>query len=259
MNRFIIRSIVEGMEIYFRSFSLNCDINCHEGDVEWIIPKPSCSGPSIIYRASLHKENIEVSIETIIKGIEEGIIPEWWVINPESTPDNLKETLLTKGFVCLGDDEPGMALCLDDTPKFPECPQYIKVSRVQSSEEFKDWVHTVNKALHGWELLSTEKYYSWLDADNIVFYLAYFEGKPVATSATIQNGNKGSIEFVSTLSEYRKRGIGTAVSVTALCGLRDKGVGLVTLRSCNEAISMYEKLGFQTYYNQIIMKYERNQ
>ncbi len=256
MKKFIVSSIVEGMEIYFRSFSLNHEIICHKGDVEWIIPKTSCSGPAIIYKASLHNEDIEDTLDKIIKGIEEGVVPAWWVINPESTPDSLKEILLAKGFVCLGDDEPGMALSLDNVLNNPD--SNIKVIKVQLLEEFKDWVHIVNKALHGWDLLNTDKYYSWLTANSLDFYLAYFEGVPVATSATIQNGSNGSIEFVSTLSEYRKRGIGTAVSVAAICGLREKGVRLVTLRSCSEAIHMYRKLGFKTYYNQIIMEYVRN-
>lgn len=258
MSQFIIKSIVEGMEICFRYFSQNHEIICHKGDVEWIIPKTSCSGPSIIYKASLQKQNVEDTIDKIIIGIEEGSIPAWWVINPESTPDNLKETLLMKGFVCLGDDEPGMALCFDNELKYLECPNNIQVSKVQWLEEFTVWVNTVNKALHGWDLLSTDKYSSWLGESNLVFYLAYFEGKPVATSATIKSRNIGSIEFVSTLPEYRNRGIGTAVSVAAICGLRNEGVNLVTLRSCNEAINMYKKLGFQSYYNQTIMKYERN-
>jgi len=257
MNKFIVSSIVEGMENYFRSFSLNHDIICHKGNVEWIIPKTSCSGPAIIYKASLHNENIEDIINKIIEGIEEGVVPAWWVINPESTPNNLKEILLAKGFVCLGDDEPGMALSLDNVLNYPDCPSNIKVSKVQSLEEFKDWVHVVNKALHGWDLLTTNKYYSWITTNNLDLYLAHYEGVPVATSATIHNGTNGSIEFVSTLSEYRKRGIGTAVSVAAICGLREKGLSLVTLRSCSEAIHMYRKLGFKPYYNQIIMKYER--
>lgn len=71
-----------------------------------------------------------------------------------------------------------------------------------------------------------------------------------------KNGSAGSVEFVSTLPEYRNKGIGTAISATAIQGLQNTGVEIITLRACHDAINLYKSLGFETYYYQTIMSYE---
>ncbi len=255
-NDLIAKTIVNGMELYFRSFAISNSIVHQDGDIEWIIPKATQSGPAIIYRATLKEENVEEIIEKIIVGINDGTVPAWWVINPQSTPNNLKEILISKGFISMGEDEPGMALFTQNTHVTPEMPQGVEVDKVNSVEKFQLWVDTVNTALHGWDLLTPEKYYNWVSSNNMAFYLAYLEGTPVATSATIQNGKSGSVEFVSTLEEYRNRGIGTAISLAAINGLKNTGADIITLRACHDAINLYKKLGFHPYYFQTIMKYE---
>ncbi|MFD2876640.1 GNAT family N-acetyltransferase [Paenibacillus rhizoplanae] len=48
-------------------------------------------------------------------------------------------------------------------------------------------------------------------AASCLFYLAYLDGVPIATSAAIQTGNQASIEFVSTLQQYRNQGAASAL------------------------------------------------
>lgn len=255
-NEWIVNSILNGMEMYFRSFAVSKNIIHKCGDIEWIIPKPSHSGPAITFKVSLKKENVEQVFEELIPEINNGTVPSFWVIHPQSIPVNLQEIMLSKGFILLGDDEPGMALFTKDIGSFPEVSEGVEIKKVNSIQEFQMWVDTVNTALHGWDLLNTREHFNWVISDHMAFYLAFSEGKPVATSATIQNGSAGSVEFVSTLAEYRNKGIGTAISAAAIQGLQNTGVDIITLRACQGAINLYKRIGFKTYYYQTIMSYE---
>lgn len=64
------------------------------------------------------------------------------------------------------------------------------------------------------------------------------------------------MEFVSTLEEARRRGVASVVCSKALANLFARGVEEVTLSACGESVKSYEKLGFQSYFHHMIMRYE---
>ncbi|MFD1908226.1 GNAT family N-acetyltransferase [Paenibacillus rhizoplanae] len=89
----------------------------------------------------------------------------------------------------------------------------------------------------------------WLSRSELSFYLAYLDGVPIATSAAIQTGNQASIEFVSTLQQYRNQGAASALCLKTLHDLHNKGVHTATLRASHEANALYTKLGFKPYFS----------
>lgn len=257
-KKYAINYIVDGMRLYFYTLARADNMIYHEGNIEYIIPKPPGVGPALIFHASLSEENVYYQVEKVITGIKAGVIPSLWTVTMASKPDNLKDVLISKGFVQSKTDElePGMALFIQDAPVWPDIPNDIIIKRVKTITEFQLWVDVVNEALHGWKMLDAKQYYHLVTLENLGFYLAYMHGQPVATSSTIQNGNISSIEFVSTLAAFRNKGIGTAVSVAALRDLRDKGVHTVTLRAAINAISLYRRLGFNSYCDVIELYYK---
>jgi ribosomal protein S18 acetylase RimI-like enzyme len=80
------------------------------------------------------------------------------------------------------------------------------------------------------------------------FYVAYFDGKPVGTSFLFSLMKTGGIFNVGTLKEYRKRGIGTALTVHAIMESSKEGNDLHTLQTAKggNAERLYEKIGFVT-------------
>ena len=88
------------------------------------------------------------------------------------------------------------------------------------------------------------------------FYLAEIDGKAVSTAATIQTGDTASLEFVSTLEEYRRRKAAIILSSKALANLFANGAACVTLSGSSEAVPLYEKLGFHPCFCNTIMLYE---
>lgn len=255
-----INLIIKGAEKYFQMFSFADNITHVDGDIEWIAPFPDSRGPAIVFRVNFKEENVDKQLDELLPSLDSGSIPSFWVITPNSTPENIISLLETKGFKNLTDPEKpeyGMALDIMNLQDIPNMKSDIKITKVTSMSEFELWIEVVNKALHGWDMLSMKHYSSWLLHKDISFYLAYWNGKPAATVCTIQSDDTASVEFVSTLEEYRNRGIATEICYKILSEIKQTGIRTVTLRSSHEAFSLYKKLGFEPYYEQILLLYQK--
>ena len=107
------------------------------------------------------------------------------------------------GFKNLSDNssepEPAMALHNQDFIPYREDSNWITCQKISTKEDFISWIDVVNTALHGWNMIDAEHYFSWVKSDNIKIYSAKINGITVSTCATIQNGDTASLEFVSTL------------------------------------------------------------
>jgi ribosomal protein S18 acetylase RimI-like enzyme len=150
-----------------------------------------------------------------------------------------------------------MALDLVTAPALPEGDPRVKVRRVRPPGAFATWVDVVNDALHGDVRMVASAYRAWLATPAYAFYLAYLDAMPVATAATLREGDVASIEFVGTLAAYRRQGAATAACVQALRDLQQAGVRTVTVQSSAEAVSLYERLGFRTYFTLTALDYPR--
>ena len=80
------------------------------------------------------------------------------------------------------------------------------------------------------------------------FYLAYVEGKPVGTCTLLSLLKIGGIFNVGTLEEYRRRGIGTTLTVNAVMDSIKEGNNLHTLQTAKGGYAerLYRKIGFET-------------
>jgi len=80
------------------------------------------------------------------------------------------------------------------------------------------------------------------------FCLAYVEGKPVGASVLFSLMKTGGIFAVGTLKEYRRRGVGTTLTVHAIIDSIKEGNNLHTLQAekGGYAERLYRKIGFET-------------
>ena len=258
---YYVDCIIEGMERYLHTLASAEHMQYHQGDVECISPLPGFNGPSVVFKVSLAEDTASKHIDDLLPGLTSGAIPRIWFIPPSSKPTNLTTILAFKGFKDLSDPEKpewGMALDLAKISNLPQSNLLIKVNKVTSPSEFALWIDVVNEALHGWTMLDLAFHEFWLSRSELSFYLAYLDDIPVATVAAIQTGNQASIEFVSTLAQYRNQGAASALCLKAFHDLHNKGVHTATLRASHEAHSLYTKLGFRRYFQTIVMSYEAN-
>jgi GNAT superfamily N-acetyltransferase len=79
-------------------------------------------------------------------------------------------------------------------------------------------------------------------------YLAHVDGVPVGTCALISSMKTGGIFSVGTLERYRRKGVGTAMTLRAVRDSIDEGNTLHTLQAekGGYAEQIYRKMGFET-------------
>ncbi len=78
-------------------------------------------------------------------------------------------------------------------------------------------------------------------------YVAWLGSAPVATASLFFAAGVAGIYFVSTAPEFRRRGIGTAITHAALSEARDLSMRVAVLGSSPMGQSIYERLGFRVY------------
>lgn len=125
---------------------------------------------------------------------------------------------------------------------------YVKVREISGSE-----VDVGNKVMFtifeipiewkkGWDKV----FPGWMQKGG-KFYVAYVDGKPVGTSFLFSLLKTGGIFNIGTLKEYRKRGIGTTLTVHAVMESIKEGNDLHTLQTAKggDAEGLYRKIGFE--------------
>lgn len=254
------KNVAENYYRYYRKFALSGIIGLHEGAVDRIMPKEGKTGPSLAFHIRLAQENYQEELQELINGIRSGTVPDRWLITPDAEPENLADILKGNGFKNLSENasepEPGMLLYAADFCPYPADKPSVRCREVRTKEDFEIWVDVVNTALHGWRMIDAGHYAVWLAQKDMRFYLAETDGMPAATAATIQSGSTASLEFISTLKEYRRRKAAITLSSKALEDLFADGVETVTLSGASEAVPLYKKLGFHECFHNIIMLYE---
>ncbi|MFJ5035928.1 GNAT family N-acetyltransferase [Streptomyces sp. NPDC088560] len=77
-------------------------------------------------------------------------------------------------------------------------------------------------------------------------YVAEVDGVPAAAGLAILTGEHVGLANIGTLSEYRRQGLGRAVTETILRDAHANGARTAYLHSSDEAIPLFEQVGFRT-------------
>lgn len=256
----MFQTIIQNYYNYYKIFAQADIMELYEGSVSWIVPCKGEKGPSIAFRVHLSEENADTELRDLIRGIREGKVPQIWHVTPDAAPDYIIDMMKKNGFQDLSEGaaepEPTMLLHKKDFIPCEEAGSSVICRKVSSKEDFRLWIDVVNTALHGWDMIDADHYFTWVESEHINIWMAEIDGTAVSTCATIQNDNTASLEFVSTLEEYRRRKAAASLCSRAVDDLLHNGVETVTLGACGHSASLYEGLGFQRCFHNTIMKYE---
>ena len=205
-----------------------------------------------IVRAQLDDENLEAKIEETINFFKQRSIPFMWWIGPSSRPNDLGEIISTYGLTKLEHDSPGMAVDLRklDEATFHEASNHsnVTVKQVQNADELRKWSSIVGKCFDFPDIITKAFYEMWtvvLEEENVVNYLAFLNGNPVASSNVIYSAGVAGIWCVGTLSKYRGQGIGTAITMAPLLDARKRGYEIGILNSSEQGFNVYRRIGFK--------------
>ncbi len=180
--------------------------------------------------------------------------PWIWMVAPRDYENGLASCLADHGLRKVGTSY-GMAMELRHLSPDLALPEHLHIMPVKSIEDLKLWCD-VNKLGFPATDGDASAFFSILagvgfDQDTALqAYVGWVDGKPVATSAGFfgKDGIVG-IYRVATLSEYRGKGIGTAMTLFPLLEAKKRGYSGAVLDASKMGHGAYQRLGFQDYHD----------
>lgn len=209
----------------------------------------SCPFFNNVFSAEVPHPNAESVVDDLIGRFSSRSVPCFWWSGPVNHDQQVTAILEVRGFV-KAFEAAAMALKLADLPS--QNPGVAEVVEIDSENQMTDWSRTCASAfgfddsLSGW----------WRDlfasipcggSTPLRHFLACIDGEPVGTASVFIEDGVVGLASVGVREEYRRQGIGSAVTVAALEKASKLGCRLGALFSSPMATSMYESLGFRRY------------
>lgn len=146
------------------------------------------------------------------------------------------------------EDEPGMALDLERLNDALTVAVDVAMEPVTTQAQLEEWITVwgcgAPPAIRRiW--LAAYAGVPWGPDQSLRLYLARVEGEAVATSALFLAAGVASINWVVTLPQRRRQGIGTAMTLQTARSARVAGYRMAVLTASAEGIGVYRRLGFE--------------
>lgn len=251
-----VRSFVDAIEENITKFYTNLG-QVPWGEVElsreiaWMItgmPSPTFNA---VLRSQLPPQYVDATIEQTLKHFQARQVPMMWWVGPSTHPADLAASLVRHGFT-YADNVPGMAIDLSMLPETVPAPRGLTIERVTDGEMLKQWVWTW---VRGWghseklgeEFYKVAAFLGFGSHSPYRHYLARLHDRPVATASLFFNNESVGIYHITTLPEFRRQGIGAAITLSPLQEARDLNARIGILFSSPQGFKIYRALGFEVY------------
>ncbi len=199
--------------------------------------------------ADLSPDTVDRQIEAVLSHFGRHGRPFTWHNGPTTRPADLDRFLLAHGMTH-SENEPGMAVDLDRMRDDFAFPPELTIEEVTDDSGLEAWVgvwlfgapHDVRR-----RYLDARRERGLGDDLPWRYYLGRLEGKPAATSELFVDEGVAGVQYVVTLPELRRRGIGTAMTLRVLREARVMGYRVAVLTASPEGIGSYRRIGFREY------------
>jgi GNAT superfamily N-acetyltransferase len=174
----------------------------------------------------------------------------WWT-GPTTQPPDLGKYLLSYGFEH-GFEAPAMALDLSTLKDEPPANPGLSIEEILDNNGLRTWCDIMT-LVYDFPEFAHEPWFDMLTSLGVGpeksyrHFLGRVNGKPVATASVFCGAGLAGLSSVGTLPEYRKQGIGTAITLAPLLAARHMGYRIGSLFSSEMALGMYKELGFKEY------------
>ncbi len=170
----------------------------------------------------------------------------WWA-GPASRPTDLSDRLSAAGFTRRGCENAMWA----DLPGFSSSvASVVDIERVSTPGQLADYARVL-AALWDPPAETVREFYRLTTraalADDCAarYFVGYLAGNPVAASEVFFGGGVAGLYNIATQVEFRRRGIGGAMTTAALTAAIDAGYPTMVLQASPEGEPVYRRLGFQ--------------
>ncbi|CEJ90046.1 hypothetical protein VHEMI05855 [[Torrubiella] hemipterigena] len=187
--------------------------------------------------------------------------PCHWIVWPAPQP-TLEQALLSHGFV-VDDDEPAMVANLDeDEEKLIQMHRLavagagtdFEVTPVEDgdTQALSDWITTWGCGNTPIEVLNdyTVTYKAMLrdlPRSEFSMFVGRVDGQAVGTGIMLYAEGVAAVHYIVTLPEFRRRGIGKALTLHSMMLARRQGYRIAMLTASKDGQGVYEALGFRKF------------
>jgi len=235
-----------GFNMYCEMLAAPSDFWVEHGDNYSYVTGTTISPTMVIFNVTV-KENFHDFARNLVRLIESKKVSNHYELVRD---DILFKTLKENGFE-IHQNASMMIMDITDYTQDYTHEDKISISVVHGLDNLKYWIK-INHAC--WGHLYSEQQWAEIHAlDNVTMYLAWYDGIPVSSMLTITDGS-ACIELVHTISDYRNKGLATAMIKIALSDLKTKGISKVTVQT--GAVKLFERIGFSVVCDKYVAKYK---
>lgn len=124
-------------------------------------------------------------------------------------------------------------------------PENFKIFQVSTKNTLDKWQKVVSHAMFGGGYLGIDLFENLLGNEKVNFFLGTIKGKPVSSSLLFLSSGVAGLFMISTLPQYRNKGIGTITTLTPLLEARRKGIKYGGLFATYLGERIYLRIGFK--------------
>ncbi|MFX0010132.1 MAG: GNAT family N-acetyltransferase [Candidatus Hermodarchaeota archaeon] len=199
--------------------------------------------PNCIFKVDFTGLDLKMEISNIKKLINRKELPNEWTIGPLTKPNNLRN--LIKLDFTHEYHQSGMGLLLKNIITTNNKNQTINIIRITNELLLREWIKIVSKVF---DIRIDELLIRYLFHEpETIFFLAAYQGHYVGALLLFISSNTAGLHAVSSLEEYRGKGIALEMSKAALLYAYKKGYQKAVLQASPMGYHVYKKLGFKKY------------
>ena len=210
-----------------------------EEDFTGVIGKPWW--PNYLVDPCFREETVVDRIRHIRGEIGEKRLPPVMRFGPKGKPQNLRVHLLRNGFIAMDYNPPGMAIRLGDEKQDHTIPNDLRVEKVQDIGALREW-------LSFYSIFEFEMFEVLILSPTVRLYVGKIDGKPVGASMMFLSSGVAGLYQVQVPQEYRRRGIGTAMTLAPMREARETGYEIAVLQASQMGEPVYRKIGFKSHF-----------
>jgi len=122
----------------------------------------------------------------------------------------------------------------------------LSIRKVFDAESFFKWKSLVEESLMANETMNHSVFQNLFHLNSVNYYLAYWKGEAVGCSLLFQSEDEAGLYLIGTQEEHRRKGIGSALTLTMLHDAEKQGAKGFQLQATEKGRPVYEKLGFES-------------
>jgi GNAT superfamily N-acetyltransferase len=181
--------------------------------------------------------------------MREKLMAFWWGWSCRA--DFPADVLAQHGYQLM-EAQPGMAVDLHALNETSTAPANFRIERVGSDEALNQMLSVIERAF-GFDddLMRTfydaYRHYDYAPDAPLQHYSGWLDDEPVACATYMLGSGVVGLYNVVVLEDYRRRGLGGAITIKPLQDARERGYRFSVLNASEDGQRLYSRLGYRDY------------